>query len=266
MLTSLAMLVLAVSPGKMALFSVDGAGFTSDERTAWAEQTEKALIAKHYDVVAARAMPPGLLGQAKSCGANLDCLGAVAEAVGAESLLVVKASRTGERVLIEIRVYDTKGAWARATSRAEAASIAEVPATLDAAVTALVVQFEVSAEPAPAPAPRGLGVGFWAPVVSGLVVMGAGGYTLGTALADLDAARKAREVALTPEEADEAGRRVSRDIAQRNLGIVGMCFGAASILAGVIVTLTSPAPAPPPVSVGAMISPSGGAVQVSGSF
>lgn len=264
MLTSLAVLVLAVSPGKMALFSVDGAGFTSDQRTAWAGQMEKALAAKHYDVVAAGSMPPGLLGQAKSCGANLDCLGAVAEAVGAESLLIVTASRAGERVLLELRVYDTKGAWVRATSRAEAASVAEVTTALEAAVTALVVQFEVSAEPAPAAAAPRLGVGFWAPVISGLVVMGAGGFTLGTALADLDAARKARGAALSPEEADKAGIRASRDIAQRNLGIVGMCFGAASVLAGVIVGLQSPPP--PPISVGAAIGPSGGAVQISGSF
>jgi hypothetical protein len=262
MLTSLAVLVLAVSPGKMALFSVDGQGLTNEQRATWADRVKQALADKHYDVLTTDAMPPGLAGQAGSCGADLRCLGAVAEAVGAESVLVAVVSRAGDRNRLELRVQSTGDGMVLASARAEGGALGEVASAVDAAVTALVVQFEASAPPPEPPARKpGLGLRFWVPVISGVAVMAAGGFVFGTALVDLDATRKAQGVTLTDEE---AGARITAGIAQRNLGIAGMSLGAASILSGVIWG-TVPADASP-ISVGAFLGPSSGGLRVTGSF
>jgi hypothetical protein len=266
MLTSVALAVLAVSPGLIALPPFTGGGLNPEARAAAAERLGQGLAARHYGVLG-----PGRLGEALSpeqqqtvagCLApEAGCFAGLARELGAASVAVGVVSAYSGRLAVEVRVVRATDGRLLAAARGQAANAAALEATLDELAVALVVEFEAAPEPPAAlTGSSGLGVGFWAPVITGGVVIAAGAIALGTALSDLDGIRAARGVTLFDPE---AGQQLERAIKQRNSGIAGMGLGAASILFGALFGRSEAAPRAP-VALGGWVGSSGGGVVVQG--
>lgn len=272
MVMSLLVSVLAVSPGNVAVPPMAGAGFTPEVLTATAERVALTMNSKHYDAIGPGEIASMLSADEQRSWAAcvpgvVECYAALGAPLKANSLLVGSLTRSGASIVVELKLVGVVDRRLLAASQGQAASLDALTAAADEAVTALILQFEAAPRPVEpaAPGQQVLGAPFWVPVISGLVVMAAGGIVLGTALADLDAVNRARGVTLTSEE---AGRLTNIGIAQRNLGIVGLCFGGASIGVGAIFgrPTSTVALSPAPVTVGAIIGPAGGSVAVRASF
>lgn len=273
MVMSVLVSVLAVSPGNVAVPPLAGTGFSPEVLAATAERVALTMNSKHYDAIGPGEIASMLSADERrrwaacvSAGA-VECYAALGAPLKANNLLVGSLTRAGASIVVELKLVGVVDQRLLAASQGQAASLDGLTAAADAAVTALILQFEAAPRPAQpaAPVEQALGLPFWVPVISGLVVMAAGGIVLGTALADLDAVNRARGVTLTSEE---AGRLTNLGIAQRNLGIVGLCLGGVSIGVGAIFgrPTSTVALSPAPVTVGAMIGPAGGSVAVRASF
>lgn len=269
-MTVVAMTACGVSPGKASLAPFGGPQLL-DVRTAAAQTLANSLVTKHYTVLGPAAID-GLLSPdqqlaLKDCVPEVvGCYTKFATTLAVDSVIIGtlgKASDSGQ-VSIDVKVYSAADSHLLASATGQAANEGSLPAALEQLALALVVQFEVAPEPVVPPPPEtGLGAAFWAPVISGLVVAGAGTYVLVSAVVDLDAAKKERGTSISEED---YAVRVSKDLVQRNVGITGISLGAASILAGVIFGRPKPAPAPVSVSLGGFVTPSGGSVVLRGAF
>jgi hypothetical protein len=268
-MSSVTMLVLAVSPGKMLLAPLGGVEFTSEARRAASQAIAQTLEARHYDAFGPAALEAKLSPEAqaelKDCVPEVPgCYTKLAPSLGAQSAIVGTLARAEGQIAIDLKVVSIDGALL-ASSRGRAKDEAGLPAALEAATLALVVQFEAAPLPLEPPPPPSLGVSFWAPVISGVVVLGAGTYMTIAGQSGLDAAQ--REVANMTISETEGGLRINQNTIQRNVGITGLCLGAASIVAGVIFGRPKVEPKPPvELSLGGALVPGGGALALSGVF
>jgi hypothetical protein len=264
MLTSVALVVLAVSPGLIAVPPFTGGGLAPDALAASAERLGQGLAARHYDVIGPRRLAEALspdqqLAVAACRAPEAGCFTGLARDLGAASVAMGVVSAYSGRLAVEVRVVRATDGRLLAAARGQAANAAALEGTLDELAVALVVEFEAAPEP-PASASRSssLGVGFWAPVITGGVVIAAGAIVMGTALAELDGIRAARGVTLLDPE---AGLQLERAVKQRNSGIAGMGLGAASILFGALFGRDEVRPRAP-VALGGWAGPSGGGLVV----
>jgi hypothetical protein len=267
-MTSVTVLMLAFSPGKVAIAPLGGVDFLLESRTSAAEQIAQTLAQKHYDVLGPAALASVLSTQEASelseCEPTVpNCSTHFARVLGAQSVIVGTMGRLEGHIQLEVKVYDLDNKLL-ASARGVAMTDDGLDAALTQLATALVVQFEADPAPLQPQAPPGLGVAFWAPVISGVVVIGAGTYMLVTALNDRAAADNQFASDAITETA--YGQRVSQDTVQRNVGITGMSLGAASIIAGAIFGRPPAALNPAPIALGGTVLPGGGGVTLSGSF
>ena len=266
-MTSVTVLMLAFSPGKVAIAPLAGVDFLLESRTSAAEQIAQTLAQKHYDVLGPAALASVLSTQEASELAECEptvanCYTHFARVLGAQSVIVGTMGRLEGHIQLEVKVFDLDNKLL-ASARGVAMTDGGLTEALTQVATALVVQFEADPAPLQPQPPPGLGVAFWAPVISGVVVIGAGTYMLVSALNDLAAADKERGTTLSESD---YGIRVSQDTVQRNVGITGMSLGAASIIAGAIFGRPPAALNPAPIALGGSLVPGGGGVTLSGSF
>jgi hypothetical protein len=268
-MSSVTLLVLAVSPGKMVLAPLGGVEFSGEARRAASETIAQTLAARHYDAFGPAALEAKLSSEEqamlKDCVPEVPgCYTKLAPSLGAGSAIVGALTRVEGAIAIDLKVFGADG-MLLASARGQARDEAGLPAALEAATLALVVQFEAAPLPLAPPPPPSLGAAFWAPVISGVVVLGAGTYMTIAGQSGLDAAQ--RDVANMNISETEGGLRINQYTIQRNVGITGMCLGAASIVAGVIFGRPKEEPKPPvELSLGGALLPGGGALSLSGAF
>lgn len=241
----LSALVLSVAPGKLVVRPLEGDA-PSVQRAEATELLVQGLTAHHYPAVPSEGQP--------DCGpTDLTCQVPQAIAQGGESL-VQGTLTVGQQ--LDVRVVRVTDGHVVASGHAELTN-GELGPAVERLVQALLVAFEAPPAPVEPPPPPTLGAHFWTPIISGLVVAAAGGFVFGTALIALDQTRA--NLTLTPME---AALQIDQEVKQRNLGIVGMSLGAASILAGLIFARPEPAP----VAVTAWATGQGGGLVMTGRF
>ncbi len=264
MLTSVVIAVLSVAPGHLVVPRFSGP-LPPETLSTLAEQLGQALSAKHYTVVPpARAAETLSVEQQQGLAACSPqaprCFAAFAAALDCQSVAIGTVAKSAEGLQFEVQILSVPEGRLLATARGHAASLADAPAALEEVAKALVVQFEVPPEAPRSSAEGSFNARLWAPVIAGLVVLGAGVFVFTSALLSLEATRNAAGKTLFEPEVSS---QIDQGIRQRNLGIVGMSLGAASILFGV---LFGRAPATTAVSLGGWADASSGGLLVRGGF
>jgi hypothetical protein len=263
MWTSLLLTMLTVAPGHLAVPSFSGP-LPAETLTQLAEQLGQSLSAKHYTVVAPASAAQVLsaeqqAGLAACRPQTPSCFGSFATALGCQGVALGAVEKDGQALNFEVRIVSVPEGTVVATARGHADSLSVAPAALEEVAKALVVQFEVTPEAAPK-AEGSFNAKLWTPVIAGLVVLGAGIFVFTSALVSLDATRAAAGKTLTDAE---VSFQIDQGIRQRNLGIVGMSLGAASILFGVIFGRD---PSPTKVSMGWWLDGTSGGLVLHGRF
>ncbi len=242
----LALLLLSVAPGPLVVRPLEGEAPQAQRVEATAQLIAR-LIEHHYPAMASDGQPP--------CGpTDLTCQLPQAIAQGGESL--VQGTLSAQQ--LEVKVLRVADGRVTASGHAELAN-GDLAGAVERVVQALLIAFEAPPAPVEPPAPPTLGARFWTPIISGAVVLAAGAFVFGTALVSLDQTRSAAAMSLT---SSQAALQIDQGVRQRNLGIVGMSLGAASILAGLIFARPEPAA----VALSPWVSGQGGGLVLSGHF
>jgi hypothetical protein len=243
----LALLLLSVAPGPLVVRPLEGDA-PSVQRAEATAQLIVRLTEHHYPAMASDGQPP--------CGpTDLTCQMPQAIAQGGESL--VQGSLSAQQ--LEVKVLRVTDGHVTASGHAEVTN-GDLTGAVERVVQALLIAFEAPPAPMEPPAPPTLGARFWTPVISGAVVLAAGAFVFGTALVSLDQTRSA--AAAMSITSSQAALQIDQGVRQRNLGIVGMSLGAASILAGIIFARPEPAP----VALSPWVSGQGGGLVLTGHF